>query len=175
MGDDLQCTWWTITGTVKNVFTNPNTYSTGAGFVPILGDAKDLQEAITGEDLITGESIGGFWRGASLVAAAVPFLPGKGIRELSGQIHHVVSRRIARAVESHPVLAGKYAPRDSRFVTQAADILAHRGYQRWHIDLDAEVSQWLAANPNAAEADLEAFLQWRYSQPDLLERFPNGF
>jgi len=83
-GDDLQCTWWTISGTVTNIFTDPNAYSTGAGFIPGVGELKDLQEAVTGKDLITGESIGGLGRGLSLVGAALPFVPGKGIRTLLG-------------------------------------------------------------------------------------------
>ena len=60
-------------------------------------------------------------------------------------------------------------------MTRAADAAAHRGYQTWHRQLDAEVADWLARNPNATTTQFERFLQQRYSQPDLLERFPNGF
>lgn len=93
----------------------------------------------------------------------------------TGQEHHVISRRIAGALDDHPALAGQYTPRDPRFVTRAADAAAHRGYQTWHRQLDAEVVDWLARNPNATTTSFERFLQGRYGQADLLERFPNGF
>lgn len=93
----------------------------------------------------------------------------------TGQEHHVISRRIAAALDDHPTLAGQYTARDPRFVTRAADAAAHRGYQTWHRQLDAEVVDWLARNPNATTSQFERFLQGRYGQQDLLERFPNGF
>lgn len=85
VGDwNWQCTWWVASGTVKNVFTSRDTYSTGVGFVPVAGDVKDWQEAVTGKDLITGEKIG--WGGRAITAAAgiVPVLPGKSLRALVG-------------------------------------------------------------------------------------------
>jgi hypothetical protein len=80
-------------------------------------------------------------------------------------------------LEKHPTLRGRYQPRDPRFTTQAIDEAAHRGYQTWHRELDAEVVQWLEAEANqaATPAQFEAWLRWRYSQPDLLARCPNGF
>ena len=93
----------------------------------------------------------------------------------TGQEHHVISRRIAAALDDHPTLAGAYTPRDPRFVTQAIDDAAHRGYQTWHRQLDAEVADWLARNPNATTTGFEQFLRQRYGQADLLARFPNGF
>jgi len=60
-------------------------------------------------------------------------------------------------------------------VTQAVDEAAHRGYQMWHRALDAEVVDWLARCPNATTSQFEQFLGQRYAQPDLVERFPNGF
>jgi hypothetical protein len=95
--------------------------------------------------------------------------------EATGQLHHVVSRPIAKAIEEHPNLAGEYAPRDPRFVTRAVDQAAHRGYQTWHRALDDEVVGWLQRNPGATTADFEQYLRARYSQPDLKGRFPNGF
>jgi hypothetical protein len=93
----------------------------------------------------------------------------------TGQEHHIISRRIAAALDVHPTLAGQYTPRDPRFVTQALDDAAHRGYQTWHRQLDAEVVDWLASNPNATTTAFEQFLRGRYAQEDLIARFPNGF
>ena len=93
----------------------------------------------------------------------------------SGQIHHPISKPVYRALEEHPNLTGQYQPRDSRFTTQAIDNAAHRGYQTWHRELDAEVSQWIRNNPQTTPQNFEGWLRSRYSQPDLQQRFPNGF
>lgn len=45
------------------------------------------------------------------VAAASPEPP-----DCKGQRHHIISRRIAKALENHPVLQGRYVARDPRFV-----------------------------------------------------------
>jgi len=55
---------------------------------------------------------------------------------------------VGRAIDNHPILKGLFAKRDNRFVTQAVDGAAHRGYQRWHRDLDDEVVEWIQNNPN---------------------------
>lgn len=65
--------------------------------------------------------------------------------------------------------------RDPRFVTRAIDGEAHRGYQTWHRELDAEIVDWLARNPNATSQQFEGYLKQQYAQPDRATRFPNGF
>ena len=67
-------------------------------------------------------------------------------KTLTGQIHHPISTKVGRAVDNHPLLSGAFKKRDPRFVTQAADNAAHRGYQRWHRDLDDEVVERLLTN-----------------------------
>jgi hypothetical protein len=84
-------------------------------------------------------------------------------------------RPIARAIDEHPNLAGAYVARDPRFTTQAANDAAHRGYQRWHRDLDYEVVGWLERHPGASTDEFEQYLRQRYAQPDLKGGFPNGF
>ncbi|WP_375770583.1 Wall-associated protein precursor [Archangium gephyra] len=95
--------------------------------------------------------------------------------ECTGQLHHVISRPIAEALEDHKTLKGQYKPRDERFVTRAVDKKAHCGYQRWHRDLDAEVIQWLKDNREATAKQFEAYLRLIYNRPDMLARFPHGF
>ncbi|MBL9006900.1 MAG: hypothetical protein JNJ46_21775, partial [Myxococcales bacterium] len=92
-----------------------------------------------------------------------------------GQVHHAISRRVHRALERHRVLAGHYQARDPRFVLQAADGNAHRGYQRWHQDLDQEVMNWIEQNRLATPGEFEAHLRSLYERPELLQRFPRGF
>ncbi|MFY0525961.1 Wall-associated protein precursor [Archangium gephyra] len=95
--------------------------------------------------------------------------------QCTGQLHHVISRPIAKALEDHQTLKGQYKPRDERFVTRAVDEKAHCGYQEWHRELDAEVVQWLRRNREATAKQFEAYLRLIYNRPDMLARFPHGF
>ncbi|MCK4797176.1 MAG: hypothetical protein KAT05_07325 [Spirochaetes bacterium] len=38
-----------------------------------------------------------------------------------------------------------------------------------------KIINWIKTNPNATTQQFESFLIQRYSQPDLLSRFPLGF
>jgi hypothetical protein len=93
----------------------------------------------------------------------------------TGQIHHAISTKIARALGNHPVMAGMFSKRDPRFITQAIDGAAHRGYQKWHRDLDAEVVRWIEGNPTKNADDFLGFLKGLYDRADINARFPNGF
>ena len=96
---------------------------------------------------------------------------------LTGQLHHPVSNPIHRALQEHPVLRGLYNARDGRFTTRAIDAAAHRGYQKWHRELDKDVVDWLTdpANRNVTQEGFEAFLRALYGRPDLRARFPDAF
>jgi RHS repeat-associated protein len=110
---------------------------------------------------------------------AAPRTPGpsaaRGAARAVGQEHHAISRTVHRALERHPNLAGQYTARDPRFVTRAVDDAAHRGYQRWHRQLDSEVADWIGDNPRATPSQFESYLRNLYSRSDLASRFPNGF
>jgi hypothetical protein len=95
--------------------------------------------------------------------------------ECKGQLHHVISRPIAKALEDHATLRGHYKARDPRFVTRAVDEQAHCGYQQWHRDVDSEVIKWLEDQPDATPKQVEAFLRAIYRRPEMLKRFPHGF
>jgi hypothetical protein len=94
--------------------------------------------------------------------------------QLTGQIHHGISRTIYKALEAHPNLKGVYIARDPRLVTQAKDLAAHRGYDKFHRSLDAEVAGWVRGNPNATQAQFETYLRGLYQRPDVAARFPYG-
>jgi hypothetical protein len=93
----------------------------------------------------------------------------------SGQLHHPISKRIAAKLARHPTLRGHYTERDPRFVTRAADKAAHNGYQKWHRDIDDEVSRWLDRYDNVTPEEFEAFLRKIYNRPEMRARFPDGF
>lgn len=92
-----------------------------------------------------------------------------------GQNHHIISRRIAKALQRHSTLNGLYEPRDPRFVARARDEQAHCGYQGWHRDVDQEVINWLDQNKTASPEQFEAYLRELYSRSALRWRFPRGF
>ncbi len=94
--------------------------------------------------------------------------------KLTGQQHHAIPKTVWKQLQTNPNLKGKYQPRDPRFVTRARDLNAHKGYQRWHRDLDREVTDWLRRNRDATPGQFENFLRNRYQQSDLLDRFPEG-
>ena len=91
-----------------------------------------------------------------------------------GQKHHAISKKVARALDDHSNLAGKYKIRDPRFTTRAKDLSLHRGYQKWHRGLDDEVVGWLEQHRKAAPKEFEDFLRRCYNKHDLKNRFPNG-
>ncbi len=95
----------------------------------------------------------------------------------SGQVHHLISAQVHRALERHSILGGQYQSRDSRFTTRAVNKAAHNGWAGWHRNLDVEVARWIdnPANVNATRLQFEAWLRSRYDQPDLRARFPDGF
>jgi hypothetical protein len=95
-------------------------------------------------------------------------------KECKGQLHHAISRPIAKALARHRTLRGLYKPRDRRFVTRAVDEQSHCGYQQWHRDVDAEVVEWLERNRTATPKQFEAFLREIYNRPPMRARFPNG-
>ena len=92
----------------------------------------------------------------------------------TGQMHHAISAKIHRALEGHPNLKGVYTARDDRFVTQAIDEAAHKGYQTWHRKLDEQVADWVKDHQRATPKDFEAYLHNLYAEKRLMDIFPNG-
>jgi hypothetical protein len=95
-------------------------------------------------------------------------------RQLTGQEHHAIAKKVHNGLQEHPNLQGVYRHRDPRFVTQAVDEEAHNGYQTWHRDLDAEIADHIRKHPELTPQDFENYLRERYAEPDLKARFPNG-
>lgn len=84
LGDDWKCTQMFVSAYVGNIVRDRHIWSTGISFIPVVETVKDIQEAATGWDAVAGEPVTGIGRGATYVAAALPFLPGKAMRELGG-------------------------------------------------------------------------------------------
>lgn len=55
---------------------------------------------------------------------------------------------------------------------RAKDADAHKGYQKWHRDVDNETVKWLTDHPNATPQQFKDFLNDLYQQPDLSSKIP---
>jgi len=88
-----------------------------------------------------------------------------------GEEHHAISKRIHRELEGNPGTRGHFVPRDPRFVVRAKDGPSHRGYQRWHRELDYEIRNWVIDHRPSIEQFIRE-IERRYDQPDLRDRFP---
>lgn len=95
--------------------------------------------------------------------------------QCKGQLHHIISKRIADALDNHKTLKGHYTARDPRFVSRAVDKKSHCGYQEWHRKVDDEVVAWLKKYTQATPKQFEDFLREIYDRPLMRARFPNGF
>ena len=94
--------------------------------------------------------------------------------DLTGQMHHGISKKVHRQLEKNPNLKGQYKYRDSRFVTQAKNKAAHYGYDTPHRASDEVVVNWLKRRRDATPGQFEKFLQKHYTKPEMKAHFPNG-
>jgi RHS repeat-associated protein len=60
--------------------------SIGIGFIPYVGDAKDWQEVVTGRDYVSGDRLSTRDQVFTALAAAVPIIGGKVVREIAGKV-----------------------------------------------------------------------------------------
>ncbi|MEX0275694.1 MAG: RHS repeat domain-containing protein [Flavobacteriaceae bacterium] len=128
--------------------------------------------------------------GHAIPLSFLDFLPGKisytALRKLGknffkktikavGEEHHLVSTKVARALDNHPILNGAfdYSRTNKKYIYRALNQDAHRGYQTWHRLYDATVVKWLQTNPRATEKIFNEYLHNLHQQPWLKERIPN--
>jgi hypothetical protein len=156
---------------------------------PVVGDLKGLIEVGTGRDLITGEDLGN-WRWAGLFGlvglAEIRLLrnadEGADILHLifkvddtvgaTGQWHHVLPKKVMRALGDHQTLHGVFERND--FLVRGFYKASHNGYDAWHRAYDDEIVEWLQANPLATDKQFLEYLLGIYSRPEVLEKFPGG-
>jgi hypothetical protein len=95
---------------------------------------------------------------------------GKEIADPSGQMHHIFSKKILEAIESHSTLNNIFNRND--FVVQAFDKASHNGHFGWHQLYDQTVVKWLKENPDASIDEFLSFLYDTYANMDF--RFPGA-
>jgi RHS repeat-associated protein len=117
------------------------------------------------------------WLGVDLLGL-LPVIPALGmVRKIGklgdvGQLHHMLSNKIVRALGQHQTLRGLLSRND--LIVRATDTLSHKGYQTWHRLYDNEVVQWLSRHPNASHDDFLQFLREIYERPEMREAFPDA-
>ncbi|MHB9059370.1 MAG: pre-toxin TG domain-containing protein, partial [Bacillota bacterium] len=62
------------------------TASISLSFILGWGDAKDIVEALTGADVVTGQQLTGLDRGIAIAAAFLPFIGGAALRKVISEI-----------------------------------------------------------------------------------------
>jgi RHS repeat-associated protein len=120
------------------------------------------------------------------VGAALPIVAGLGtglkvlikgekIIEATGQIHHLISNKISRALDNHPALKGAfdYGRKNLKYQYKALNEAAHKGYQKWHRKYDDIVVKWIQDNPNASVKSFDNFLHNLHQQDWLKDIIPN--
>jgi RHS repeat-associated protein len=60
--------------------------SIGISFIPVVGDGKDAQEVLTGRDYVSGDNLSISDRVITALAAAVPIVGGKVVREITSKV-----------------------------------------------------------------------------------------
>lgn len=133
--------------------------------LPLVGAAKVAKDA----------KLGAQKSAAGAVDSGCDEPPDGGDPQCTGQLHHIISKTIFKALDRHATLRGHYRLRDPRFVTRAVDLKAHCGWEEWHRKLDHEIAEWVKDNKSATPEEFEAYLRGVYARPELRARFPNGF
>lgn len=93
-------------------------------------------------------------------------------KNLTGQWHHVLSRKIMLELNRHPTLNGVFNRKD--FLVQAVNKESHNGYQNWHRIYESSVSTWLRLNKSTTPVQFLNYLYSVYSSRDILIRFPDA-
>ena len=109
-------------------FYSPKTKPTGAkeaasfgtSLFPYVGDAKDIQEALTGKDLITGKKLTKGERIATSVAAVLPVATGPMLKS-AGKGVTIAAKEAPKAVKGAKQAGSKIAKRAEPVVKKAAE------------------------------------------------------
>lgn len=138
--------------------------SMALGFVPILGDAKDFQEAVTGTDLVTGEKLSPWERILTAGAVFVPVVSGKLLRTAVDGVSEAAkftaknSDEIAGFAAKNSGEAAGFAARNSNEITEAAARNIHR-----FVETDIGKYTMFLDKQDAVDWGNEAFKSWQKS------------
>lgn len=91
----------------------------------------------------------------------------------TGQRHHLLSNKIMSSLNNHPSLKGAFNRENTKYIYNALDDAAHKGYQTWHRQYDEMIVKWLQSNPSATPVQFNQYLHNLHQQPWLKSRVPN--
>ena len=104
--------------------TDPKALKAGASFatscIPYVGDAKDIQQAVTGKDLITGEKLSGVDRVLTITAAGLPVVSGPMLKSVKNG-GKIAVEKAPGVIKKAGTLIKKNAPKVKK-VTNKTDV-----------------------------------------------------
>ena len=89
----------------------------------------------------------------------------------TGQEHHPISNKIERAAQSTENL-NDLSRLDTGTIT-ASTLDDHKGYQKWHREIDDAVVSWIESNPSASVDDFVEQMNTLYGTDEMVARFEN--
>ena len=89
----------------------------------------------------------------------------------TGQEHHPISNKIERAAQSTENL-NDLSRLDTGTIT-ASTLDDHKGYQKWHREIDDAVVSWIESNPSASVDDFVEQMNNLYGTDEMVARFEN--
>jgi RHS repeat-associated protein len=145
------CPWWMGTGAICEAH---DAYQAGGvlgvvdltvGIAPGVGDWHDGISAVTGRNWVTGEQLGAGGRGASVIAAVVPFVSSRTLRNRVDDIYKGARGRNVIGTGS-TADAIREETRTGRMVGGTFHLSKGQQYM-------SALRNWLRDNPNASERD----------------------
>lgn len=113
-------------------------------------------------------SAGTSYRYSSTKAANTATTTSENSVTKTGQMHHVITRKVERQMALNPNLIGINR---SDYVVQAVDKAAHRGYQTWHREYDKQLLNFLADHRACTASEFKNFVNAIYRTPEMIARF----
>jgi len=150
-------------------------YEWGADAVIGTPDPNSNVYTITNRTTNTVIAVGTFTAGGGIAAlrGAQGLSSTSAAITATGQRHHLLTSKIMRALGSHDNLKGVFNRENARFIYNAADEAAHRGYQKWHRRYDKEVTDWIENNKQATPEEFIQYLDELHQQEWLRKHIPN--
>jgi len=108
---------------------------------------------------------------AGQATKAQPVINNTATIQKTGQMHHVISRKVNTALSRHKTLQGVFNREASQFKIRAVNKEAHKGYQTWHRNYDNEMVNWLTEFKKATPQQFIDKLNRMHEVPDMVQRF----
>ena len=157
--------------------TDPKGAKAGASFatscIPYVGDAKDIQEAITGKDLITGEKLSGIDRALTITAAGLPVVTGPMLKSAKNG-GKIAVEEAPDALKGAKKLIKKNAPKVKKVANKTdvaedtAKVMKKKAVEKVKDAKTKEITQQVKGNSGFKQRP-----SWRQSEIDMAKDYPD--